>query len=210
MSSEAADTGTRAHSARAPRKRQAVIEAARRIFAEKGYSASMEEVAFEADVSKQTIYNQFGSKDQLFHAMIEDRLAELSAPLMRASADADPREVLTELGLVYHTRIISPENVKMTRMLLAAPNAAAVLRDFYNHGPTQFSRVFTDWLTAQHRSGRLNVPDPALAAEHFLSFTYGGLYMKRLFGVDAPLDMADIERRLKYCVDAFLKAHAPR
>jgi TetR/AcrR family transcriptional repressor of mexJK operon len=197
------------HAARTPRKRQAVIAAARRVFAEKGYSASMEEVAFEAAVSKQTIYNQFGSKDQLFHAMIEDRLAELSAPLMRASPDADPREVLTELGRVYHTRIIAPENVKMTRMLLAAPNAAAVMRDFYNHGPTQFSRVFTDWLATQHRSGRLNVPDPALAAEHFLSFTYGGLYMKRLFGVDAPLDMADIERRLTYCVDAFLRAHAP-
>lgn len=210
MSSEAALAEPRVHVARTPRKRQAIIEAARRIFAEKGYSASMEEVAFEADVSKQTIYNQFGSKDQLFHAMIEDRLAELSAPFMRASPDADPRAVLMELGRIYHTRIIAPENVKMTRMLLAAPNAAAVMRDFYNHGPTLFGRVFTDWLSQQHKSGRLNVPDPALAAEHFLSFTYGGLYMKRLFGVDAPLDMADIERRLKYCVDAFLKAHASR
>lgn len=198
----------RSTTGRTPRKRQAVIEAARRVFAEKGYGASMEEVAFEADVSKQTIYNQFGSKDQLFHAMIEDRLAELAAPILRASHDADPREVLMELGRVYHTRIIAPENVKLTRMLLAAPNATAVMRDFYNHGPTQFGKVFTDWLVAQHKSGRLNVPDPALAAEHFISFTYGGLYMKRLFGVDAPLDMADVDRRLRYCVDAFLKAHA--
>ena len=109
---------------RMPRKRQAVIEAARRVFAEKGYGASMEEVAFEADVSKQTIYNQFGSKDQLFHAMIEDRLAELAAPILRASHDADPREVLMELGRVYHTRIIAPEDVKLTRMLVTALRGA--------------------------------------------------------------------------------------
>jgi AcrR family transcriptional regulator len=193
---------------RGPRKRQVVIEAARRVFTEKGYNASMEEVAFEADVSKQTIYNQFGSKEQLFHAMIEARVSEMLAPLIDAAPDADPRDVLTTIGRIYHTKIIAPDSVRLVRTLLAAPNASSVLKDIYSHGPTRFGRVFAEWLAAQHKAGRLTVPDPVIAAEHFMSFTFGSLYMKRLYGIDTPLDMADIERRLKYCVDAFLKAHA--
>ncbi len=204
-----ADVATARKHARGPRKRQAVIEAARRIFSEKGYNASMEEVAHEADVSKQTIYNQFGSKEQLFHAMIDNRMTEMIAPIIDAGADATPRDVLTRIGQVYHTKLIAPENVRLTRALIAAPNAAHVLRDIFSLRPSRFTKVFADWLAEQHNAGRLHVPDPILAAEHFGSFTYGPLYMRRLCGIDAPLDLADVERRVAYCVDAFLRAHAP-
>lgn len=195
--------------ARGPRKRQAVIEAARRVFTEKGYNASMEEVAFEAEVSKQTIYNQFGSKEQLFHAMIEDRVSEMISPIAEAAPDADPRDVLTRIGRLYHEKIIGPENIKMIRALLAAPNAAPVLRDIYSSGPGRFTRAFADWLMHQDEAGRLRVPEPLLAAEHFISFNFGHLYMKRLFGMDTPLDHDDITRRVSYCVEAFLRAHRP-
>lgn len=193
---------------RASRKRSAVIEAARRVFTEKGYNASMEEVAFEAEVSKQTIYNQFGSKEQLFHAMIEDKMSEMAEPITTAAPNAHPREVLTRVARLYHTKIIAPDNIKMIRALLHAPNAQAALRDIYAHGPSRFIRTFADWLSAQDAAGRLKIPDAVLAAEHFASFTYGHLFMKRLYGVPAPMDLDDIERRVAYVVDAFLRAHA--
>jgi TetR/AcrR family transcriptional repressor of mexJK operon len=193
---------------RTSRKRSAVIDAARRVFTEKGYNASMEEVAFEAEVSKQTIYNQFGSKEQLFHAMIEDKVSEMIAPITEAGPDADPRDVLMEIGRNYHTKVIAPDNVKMIRILLVAPNATAVLRDLYAHGPSRFTRTFADWLEVQNLAGRLRVPDAVLAAEHFVSFTFGSLFLKRLYGVPAPYDMEDAERRVTYCVEAFLRAHA--
>lgn len=193
---------------RASRKRSAVIEAARRVFSEKGYNASMEEVAFEAEVSKQTIYNQFGSKEQLFHAMIEDRISQMIEPIVMAGPDADPRDVLTQIARYYHTKIIAPESIKMMRALMAAPNAQAVLAQFYAHGPSRFIRTFADWLAAQDAAGKLRVEDPLLVAEHFASFTYGHLFMKRLYGVPAPFDAEDVERRVAYVVSAFLRAHA--
>lgn len=194
---------------RTSRKRSAVIDAARRVFTDKGYNASMEEVAFEAEVSKQTIYNQFGSKEQLFHAMIEDRIQEMIEPIVTAAPDGDPREVLTHIARLYHNKIIAPDSVKMTRALIAAPNAQSVIQQIYSHGPSRFIRTFADWLAAQDAAGRMRVPDPMLAAEHFASFNYGHLYMKRLHGVPAPFDAEDIERRVAYVVDSFLRAHAP-
>jgi TetR/AcrR family transcriptional repressor of mexJK operon len=193
---------------RTSRKRSAVIDAARRVFTDKGYNASMEEVAFEAEVSKQTIYNQFGSKEQLFHAMIEDRISEMVEPIVTAGPDVDPREVLTQIARFYHTKIIAPDNTKMMRALIAAPNAQPVLAQIYAHGPSRFIRTFADWLAAQHAAGKLKVEDPLLAAEHFASFTYGHLFMKRLYGVTAPFDAEDVERRVAYVVSAFLRAHA--
>mgnify|MGYP001028441719 CR=1 FL=1 len=207
MSTDALD-GARPQT-RTSRKRHAVLDAARRVFTDKGYNASMEEVAFEAEVSKQTIYNQFGSKEQLFHAMIEDKVSEMIAPITAAAPDADPRDVLMEIGRNYHTKVIAPDNVKMIRALLLAPNATAVLRELYSHGPSRFARTFADWLAVQHEKGRLRVDDPILAAEHFVTFTFGSLFLKRLYGVPAPLDMEDAERRVAYCVGAFLRAHAP-
>ena len=194
--------------ARGPRKRQAVLDAARRVFTEKGYNASVEEIAFEAEVSKQTIYNQFGSKEQLFLAMVDARVEEVLAPLAGADADSDPRDVLMQIGCAYHTKVIGPDNVKMLRAIIAAPGASNILRDLYSQGPSRFTRVFSAWLAALDAGGRLSIPDPVLAAEHFVSSTFGPLHLRRLFGVDAPLDEADVERRVGYCVESFLKAHA--
>jgi len=209
MSSETLETARPQPQGRTSRKRSAVIEAARRVFAEKGYNASMEQVAFEAEVSKQTIYNQFGSKEQLFNAMIDDRISEMVEPFVTAGPDADPRTVLTSIARLYHTKIIAPENIKMMRALIAAPNAQPMLGQIYAHGPSRFIRTFADWLSAQDAAGRMKVPDPVLAAEHFASFTYGHLFMKRIYGVPAPFDAVDVERRVIYVVDAFLRAHAP-
>ena len=54
--------GTR-RQAQAAETRKLVLSAARRLFAERGYSATtMAEIAVEAGVVQQTIYDSFGSK----------------------------------------------------------------------------------------------------------------------------------------------------
>ena len=55
-------------------KRQAMIRAAQDVFVNKGLeAASLEEVAAHAGVSKLTIYNHFGSKDELFVAALMEK-----------------------------------------------------------------------------------------------------------------------------------------
>ena len=53
-------------------KREAIIEAAAKVFASKGFhSARVEEIAREADVGKGTVYEYFDSKEDLFKKMID-------------------------------------------------------------------------------------------------------------------------------------------
>ena len=48
------------------RTRQAIADAAARLFAERGYEqVAVSDVAREAEVSEQTVYNYFQTKDQL-------------------------------------------------------------------------------------------------------------------------------------------------
>src|SRR5947209_18257030 len=60
---------------RRPRTRAALLRAAGHIFAEHGFHrATLEAVAAEAGVSKGALYHHFPSKEQLFLALLEDRL----------------------------------------------------------------------------------------------------------------------------------------
>jgi TetR/AcrR family transcriptional regulator, mexJK operon transcriptional repressor len=59
------------------RLNRAIVDAARMLFLENGYAVtSMDAVAMRAGISKGTLYNRFGSKAELFAAIVRDRVAE--------------------------------------------------------------------------------------------------------------------------------------
>src|ERR1044072_4657190 len=61
---------------RADLKRRAIVDAAREVFLARGFEAGIDVIAHRADVSKVTIYNHFGSKSELFQAVVHDALTE--------------------------------------------------------------------------------------------------------------------------------------
>ncbi len=63
---------------RTPEKRQRILDAALRVFAERGfYTAKVSEVAREAGVADGTIYLYFENKDDLLIRLFEDRMEYL-------------------------------------------------------------------------------------------------------------------------------------
>src|ERR1700736_5772327 len=78
--------------------RQALVDAARRLFTEQGYAATgTEEIVAAARVTRGALYHHFHDKTDLFRAVMEqiarevaERLidAELSRPVARSPADA--------------------------------------------------------------------------------------------------------------------------
>ncbi|MDQ7053892.1 MAG: TetR/AcrR family transcriptional regulator [candidate division KSB1 bacterium] len=54
-------------------RRQAILDAASRIFAQKGFErATLDEIAEAAEFGKGTIYNYFSSKEELFFTLLEE------------------------------------------------------------------------------------------------------------------------------------------
>jgi AcrR family transcriptional regulator len=80
------------------RNRGAVLEAARQVFIERGYAgASLEAIAEEAGFSKGVVYSQFGSKPDLFFALLERRIDERAAQNDRIVAKYAGADALREL-----------------------------------------------------------------------------------------------------------------
>lgn len=78
--------------------RQAILEAAIRIFGRLGFTATkIADIATEAGVATGTLYNYFSSKEDIFLSILDDGRARLSAELEQRVTIADPLERMREL-----------------------------------------------------------------------------------------------------------------
>ena len=77
------------------RNRSAVLEAARRVFIERGYTgATLEAIAGEAGFSKGVMYSQFASKPDLLLTLLEERIEERARENERIAAHRSGSEGL--------------------------------------------------------------------------------------------------------------------
>src|SRR4029077_13673359 len=75
----------------AARNRRRILEAAERLFAEKGVSCtSMDAIAAEAGVGKGTLFRRFGDRASLVRAVIGDRERLFQDELIRGAAPLGP------------------------------------------------------------------------------------------------------------------------
>jgi len=92
-------------------RRNAILDAATVVFAEKGFDAArMDDVAAGAGIAKGLLYKHFESKDALFEALVDRQgrqyVGELRGALATASPEADPVQVLSG-GLAIWLRQVS-------------------------------------------------------------------------------------------------------
>jgi AcrR family transcriptional regulator len=82
--------------------RTLILDAARKIFLEKGYyDTSMRTIAEEIEYSPGTIYLYFKDKDEIFHALHEEGFRRMLEKMQPLEHVADPFERLKAMGLVY-------------------------------------------------------------------------------------------------------------
>jgi AcrR family transcriptional regulator len=102
MSTVSTDHPTKSAQRRAAR-REAIIEAAARLFADLGYdSCEMDRVAARLRVAKGTLYLYFDSKEKLFSACVEDGLQRMQAAVRDgAAAVSDPLDKIVAAIRAY-------------------------------------------------------------------------------------------------------------
>lgn len=115
-------------------RRRAMLDAARTVFAEKGYDgATLDEIAERAEFGKGTLYNYFeGGKEGILHALISDlfdRVEEIVAAHVEAEEHPPVRELfralLTELvGFFEANRDTFLLVVKEVQRMLLSPGGS--------------------------------------------------------------------------------------
>ncbi len=200
-----------------PRKRRAILDAARALFFQRGYAGtSMDDVASQAHVSKQTLYSHFVDKERLFAELITGDIAESATsrhPLIEAMPRSDHLERdLRDFARARLAEVMQPELLRLRRMLIGeAERFPDLAKAWYEAGPMQSYRVFATWFAALDDRGLLRTPDPMLAAQHFnwliLSIPVNAAMS---LPVDGPLfTRHELDRYADEGVRVFLAAYRP-
>ena len=116
-------------------KGEAIAAAALRLFLRDGYErTSVDTIAAEAGVSKRTIYNRYGDKENLFLSVLRETYAAMLTTF-RAIADkhlgevTDVEQDLTAFAReTAHTVTTAPDRIALVRLILAeAPYFPALI-----------------------------------------------------------------------------------
>ena len=147
----------------AVRNEAQVRDAARAVFNRRGPALTMDDVAAEAGVSKGTVYNTFGTRDELIDAMTIAVLQDATHAYAAAAQSDDPWQA-------FHDAIVTPTIGVGGRPEVMDPNAPdSPVKDAYTE-----SRDALDALLDRLKQSRHVRPEITVSQ---LSVLFRGLYL---------------------------------
>lgn len=191
------------------RKSEDILDAAAEVFSERGLEAPVEEIARRAGVSKQTVYNHFGSKEDLLRALFDRRRELVMEPLDEAHGDEPLEDRLSD----YVLRIVEAHLGAGHKSVLRSAIAAATTRPqigvmVYEAGPKLGRRKLAAFLANEAAAGRIAVTDPDEAADFLFGMAAGSVLLRVM--LDAPTERRPekLVARARECARRFLRAYA--
>jgi AcrR family transcriptional regulator len=187
---------------------QEILEAALRVFAERGYRTTrLEDVGEAAGVTKGTIYHYFANKEELllraiehYHEQAFGRLAET----LRESSGTASARIIQLMRRWFGP--VSGERLAVRRLMVqgVAHDAPEAYRRWLAGGPIAASRVLASMIEEGQASGEFRrEADAEVVARTFLA----GLLLQSIWeqhAEQAPEIAMDQERLLESAVDFFL------
>jgi AcrR family transcriptional regulator len=182
-----------------------LIEAAEDMFLAKGYhSATMDDVAKAAGMSKKTVYQLIESKAALFAELLEYHQEKLIVPL--AQADWPLQEILVQRLLSLAHFLLAPQQISIIRLIMAE----------YTHG-RDFGRVFHQRRLTKAKTLLENclldigppsyrkIADRKEMAAMLFGMALGEFQLGVLIGFRPMPTKAVLTRRIRLAVEMFLK-----
>ena len=171
----------------AEQTRQDLLDAALTVFSQKGYTATrLEDVARAAGVTRGAIYHHFGSKAELYSALIEEANKVGNSAIDRAVIEGGTFiEIVTRI-LVYTFALLEEDQrfSEVMALQLTTPDVEVLSQRRYGEAQELVASIsgFFRLITEQ---GELRQDlDPLTAARAFLGYQYG-LSSLWLFNRDA-------------------------
>jgi AcrR family transcriptional regulator len=133
----------------AERNRQRILEAAKELFAERGLSVTLNDIAHHAGVGVGTVYRRFPDRRELIEALFEQRLEQIRELLEEALEDPNPWRGLTR----FHERALElqAQDRGLAQLVLGAPGAPERLAKVR----TQLQPLATELVERARAAGQL-------------------------------------------------------
>lgn len=181
-----------------------VIACASRLFMERGYAGvSIEAVAAEAGVGKNTIYRRYATKSDLFQAVIDDQIrTQLREPDETVSGNLEGG--LRQLAVTLVQTALNPEVTAFQRLVIAEaerfPEIAVICLDRAFRPAIAMARA----VLAQSAGPQSTEAELDFAAEQFVAAVVYGPHLHALMGRHDLKTSAEVERYADRAVTLFL------
>ncbi|HKF18547.1 MAG TPA: TetR/AcrR family transcriptional regulator [Candidatus Dormibacteraeota bacterium] len=139
-------------------QRAKILTSARSVFARRGLTATMAEVAAEAGVSQGLAYRYFASKDELYTALMREALLSSSLPELMSGTPAARLELL--VSRLLEVRRDHPEFVQIFYRVLSDPPAQSDLLEAARKRVEMLTTVLRSLIVEGQSTGEVADGDP--------------------------------------------------
>jgi TetR/AcrR family transcriptional repressor of mexJK operon len=192
-------------------KRDRIVRSAAKLFLERGYdNVSINDIIDVVGGSKGTIYSNFGSKEKLFEAVVEQMCSDVTIRI-----DTRPVGTLhqqaTRIAQSFVSKVLSPQILCFHRLMTSIgrtfPDAGKL---FYDTGPRTVYRIIADWIALHQMEGNIrDDQDPHRLAVLFHDMLIGEHQLSWLTSASSDRDRARrIDQTVRLAVSVFLEGCA--
>lgn len=195
--------------ARKEERREAILEIAKRVFLDKGYSgASMSAISAELGGSKGTLWSYFPSKEELFAAVLDDATREYRSRLADVlKPGEDVRDAVLQFCRGFLAKVSSPDGVRLHRLIASEVGRFPEIGDiFYRRAPLPTQQMLAAFFERAMDAGTLRREDPLFAARVIASLCLG-VQQRVIWG--QKLSPAERDSEAERVAEVFLRAFAP-
>jgi TetR/AcrR family transcriptional repressor of mexJK operon len=184
-------------------RRSDILRAARVCFLDRGFlRTTISDIVAHCGGSRATIYEEFGSKEGLFRALVTSVVEQMRLPELAAGP---PQSVLKEFGLAYMERLMDPEALALYRVAVGeSAHVRQLGPTLFEAGPKDAASALTQRLAAWRADGVLALEDAAQAANLFLAMVEGDLHRSAVLWASTPTP-EDIAANVDAATDLFLR-----
>jgi TetR/AcrR family transcriptional repressor of mexJK operon len=192
-----------------------ITEAAKRVFLRNGFTdTSVDAIAAEAGVSKQTIYNHFGDKERLFTAVVDAVRADATREAESLFAEeytesGDLARDLRAAGRIVVRLVLAEDIAALRRLVITEQARHPELLDEWTRMRPVTEQVVTEEIERHARVGALNVDDARLAAHQLMILVVNEAVSESRYGLRTLTD-AEICKIVDDGVEMWLRAYRAR
>lgn len=189
------------------RRRHNILSAAARLFLEVGFdNASMLQIAQSADVSKQTLYSHFGSKETLFMEAITSACRSHTPEGLEVIATMSLEDTLKSIGRHLCELTFSEDAIRLESICIAGTNSHPKVSQLYwQAGPAWIKNFLVQCIQTQIDNGQLATSNAELAAKQFAALLCHDKKHKLLLGIE-KVDNEEIGEIVDQAVSFFMRA----
>ncbi|MFD5029205.1 TetR/AcrR family transcriptional regulator [Streptomyces sp. NPDC058220] len=196
-------------------RRAQILEAAALVFLRDGFArGSVDAIAVQARVAKQTLYNHFGDRDALVRSVVVHAMDPLAAQFHAVLSEtiathdcADLEAQFLDFGRRWVRLMLCDDTAALRwRILVDAPLEECLRVALRGVDQEASVRDIAEQLALLGRAGRLSVPDPEVAARQLRALLIGEAQLVSALG-QVTLDDAGIDRIVDRGIGMFMRAY---